>query len=401
MALHEQQPIPFYGTVAYESGIRRIAERNLGLQDQVADNANTAFKDLREPALVVAKVVGMHEEQRYIYRSLEAFHESNPPEYPMVLSCNAPIGTAQRDYDATMDEVQRFKRDHPEFPLSYYETRYPDRTTIGEIRNHDVGVAIGSLVNKYGFMIPRHVMVVNADADTVSTPRNYLPDISDAAKRQHYPELSFVYPGMLNARSGGAFPNMDAVMAWTDLYALYGEKYPDQHNGMGLGFYLAAHEYDINCSYGETTELLARGRESLGDLLSEVYIGPKDAVVVSARHAYHQMNEGEEPHFGPVRSEATDYRSELTPDEGHDLPFGVAYQQIEMLRMAELPNVVEAQAAHFVEQGLDAQTARMRAIDMARLLIARSAPPGTPPQIIGAAYTQLDRMQAQTKGKVA
>lgn len=390
--------VPLYGTEAYHIGIRRIAERNIGLQDQVADNANAAFKDTALK-VVKAKPVAMQDEAGYIFTSLEALSEQGEVPHGFVLSCNAPVGTDDRLIQATKSEIERFTHSYPHVPLSYYDTWYAHGTTIGEIRNHNVGVGIGALCNRYGFRLPPDVFVVNADADTVAAPPRYIDRLYHAAMAAPHPEMAFVYPAMRNADSGGRFPNMDAVMAWTDMFAVYGEKYPEQHNAMGVGMYLAGREYDETCAYGETTELLGRARENAPGFVAERHIGPL-AVTVSARHAYHQMRQGEQPHFGPVRSEHATYRSELS--EGDDMRYAQAYNDIGMMCLAELPNIVAAQVVHVERSGYEGAAARLVAIERTRAIVETEVlKMGSPYQMLGAVEGQLDRMRDRIKQKVA
>lgn len=352
------ESIPFYGSDAYTKGLSRCTFQNPDLRDQLRMNANEAMHDLSRSHGMQAMVtipVAAHEEGQFIGDTLRTYATQRAaPPFGLALSINYPTGADRQQVARTKDAIFDFTDDFPEVPLTYLEKEYTVGTPIGEIRRDIVNATIGG-VALYSFglkPIPRTFQIVNADADTRHLSKYYMKGMHEVSARQPYPELTFTYPSIRNSRSNGRFPNMDVVVAWDDFLNHHAERYADSHIAMGLGTYFAADGYAARSAFGETTELLERSRDAVGDALSVLFV-PNALATVSARHAYAQLQHGEEVHFEPVRSESGgSYRTEEAT--GPDIDQGATWRYMDMARMDRLPLVVGAQRQKVREAGTEA-----------------------------------------------
>jgi hypothetical protein len=181
--------------------------------------------------IVVAMPVAGHQEGDNIYRTLSAYLDQSldRERFELVLYVNHPVtDPSGRPTSAqqTLDEITRFQRDHPDFPVQVmYERLERSDATIGNIRKRLNDAIIKRSLDRTETP-GQDLIVVSNDADTIQMSNIYLenfinkyranPNV-DAMLGQldwdndafiRYPELHvatrlFLYHDIIERRAGG------------------------------------------------------------------------------------------------------------------------------------------------------------------------------------------------------
>jgi hypothetical protein len=214
----------------------------LSCVEQVHTNANPAFVRTDAEVVVPTPVAAHQEEPATVRRGLlqyEAQLAQDAPPFALILSCNAPAPSKRTL--AVKDTVLEFQEEHPDLPLSFFETYYPHGEPIGGIKKHVTDVSAQVLLEHYGNMLPEHVAILSQDADLWGLSRWFMKRMVDPIRAG----ASLTQANMRYARSNGQFPNMDRVMFWYDLpISLMPDPLHDTGNVMRLRSYIEAEGYN-------------------------------------------------------------------------------------------------------------------------------------------------------------
>lgn len=175
---------------------KRVAERYFkGLSRRYTETLSGLTRQLENqpwannPKIVVMIPAAAHQEGKNIYRSLEQYSGQkgvDSDDYEIVVFANNPrvdSEGAQVQRDTTIEEIERFQKEHPELRVRYIE-RTLDRqeANIGKIRKLLADTVLSDLLSR-GVDLDSVVLTSN-DADSEWIDPRYIKTIIDKAEAQ-------------------------------------------------------------------------------------------------------------------------------------------------------------------------------------------------------------------------
>lgn len=240
--MSERQPVDerlldnYFISQYYNAG--HLRPYHEGLATQLGEHGNTAFT--KDPHVLYAHVPLAAASEIYteqtLYELSAQIHDA--PASAAVVSLNTPQKMNSRQQAQTRhnaEVVEAFIQDHPDIPLSYYNTTYEAGTAIGKIRNDLYASVIHGLTRQYGMAAVPDVLMTSWDADTLAASKGYFAETQRRyALRDEMAYRS--YPMLCHTRlDNNRFPNANKLLAWYDLVQYAGRSISPAHNTVNLG----------------------------------------------------------------------------------------------------------------------------------------------------------------------
>jgi hypothetical protein len=270
------------GKLDVRQQMRHYFGYNRARQQAGMDTFESAAAQLGEPLhptdnlrTIVAIPVAGHQEHGNIYRTLTQFgkQDMDPSQYEINLSVNLPVTEEESDISDdevarlaaslrnTIDEIKRFQNEHPHVPVRYYTQAYQGAAPIiGKIRS-DLWAATALDLQRRG--LDHDVLVISADADTVSLNSQYL---SEMAKTFETTGADLVAAKLLWQMA----PDLPAdapvnrflrYQTFLDIIRDNASDYKhtaDANTGISLATYLAVGGYNRQAELGEMRDIVHR-----------------------------------------------------------------------------------------------------------------------------------------------
>jgi hypothetical protein len=213
-------------------------EHHADLAQQLSDNANPSFRGADHEHYVHVLVAAASE--TYLTETLETLGSqlTDAPDTAAVFSVNAPQSPTAKGVQriqSNLEVITNYIDEHPELPISYFQTVYPPRTPIGEI-NADAHAAIIHLLHeRYGRNVMPDVLMTRWDADTLRATDGYIADTRQTYARSN--ALAFrTYPLLRHDRLDETrFPMTNQLLAWYDSVQHVGQSVAPAHYSVNLG----------------------------------------------------------------------------------------------------------------------------------------------------------------------
>jgi|GEM_PF-2333298 len=222
------------------------------------DNGTPAYGEGEQYAsILVPNMVAAHQEYGHIGRTLEQYIPEAKGEHQrrIMLFCNWPKGADRHRVGQTLEIVTDFQKAHPEVPLSYCARDLSAGTAIGTILKMTVDTTL--LGVRYSARCD-DVMIVAHGADIVRLSPNHFDTMYNRFRVPSDLPMIAVKPRVLREQSGGKFPNLDSVMAWSDLHGERARSSLELGVGMSARGYMLADGPEPHRRLGELHDLLGR-----------------------------------------------------------------------------------------------------------------------------------------------
>jgi hypothetical protein len=227
--------------------------------EEIAEIAKSFSPPSNSVELVICIPVAGHQEGKNIYTSLEnyLYQDALKDKFEIQLFVNYPEKDLKGNVlnaDETLSEIERFKKDHPDFPITVITKKFPrEKAKIGYIRKYETDIA---LYRYYQLSKrDRDLIIVSNDADLKGISPNYISNFIEKFNKKpeaegflgqldwdpeayvKYPLIHigtrlFQYLGAYGRRRSNRMPSSGANFAFrSSIYAGIGGYIPELEGG--------------------------------------------------------------------------------------------------------------------------------------------------------------------------
>lgn len=263
------------------------------LADEATERSTPAFREAESPEILTANFIAAHEEEHYIGAALEQYvgpaMEGAPPQRT-ILFCNWPKGANLQRVNATLNIIQAFQEAHPEASLGLCTRQLGERTAIGTVVKMAVDTTLYSVRST---LRDQHDILLELNSADI-VPGYYAAMHRTFRMPGVQPRLAFV-PRVRREQTDGRFPNLDSVIAWSDLLLEYGECYLEAGLALSARGYMMINGCDPVRRKGEAHNMVTR---MTVEETKTVYHKVEEAeLIISARREWAHLRAGGSPHM--------------------------------------------------------------------------------------------------------
>ena len=345
-------------------------ERREGLA-KMTDEAEPMAESVK---IVVGIPVNGSQEGKNIYKTLQWYSgqvdaDGKPLDtgsYEIVLYVNKPT---DRDWDDTLNEIQRFKADHPDMPIRVIQKEYePSQARIGRIRRDMTDLTLARQARRSS---GEDLVIVSNDADCKGLGESYIATIMEQVGAQSVDGLSgrLEWDPTTNTESplyhmGVKFMQMLDVI---DRHPLPGSgrgpryRYPGANFAFRSSMYAAVGGYDAGSTKAEDVVLgksIKLARTGSSKFKGIGFYGGDNVVYTDSRRGVFAFNQGYPP---SMQWSKLSFGASDEAREGVELEDSIRYDilldenpiGINAVRQRRARAKFESELARFLEQTLE------------------------------------------------
>jgi len=285
------------------------------------DNCTPEYEEGEGKAsILVPNMVAAHQEYGHIGRTLEQYVAEARGEHMrrFMLFCNWPEGADTKRVEQTLETVADFQKKHHEVPISFCARELSAGTAIGTILKMTVDTML--LGVRYSERLD-DIMIAAHGADIVRLSPNHLDTLYTAFSAPGTDPMIAVKPRVLRERSNGKFPNLDSVVAWSDLHSERTRSALELGVGMSTRGWMMANGPQVDRRLGELHNLLYRIAPKGQQVMRMPKLVKGTELITSGRREWTHIAEGGSPRTfweGDMQMSEHYRELEVTQDIDHE-----------------------------------------------------------------------------------